>query len=675
MPPSNFPLRWESTGDKWWYASPIDWAVANGLYDLVLELLHLDTNLLIKLTSLPRIRRLETVWDDESQFEDVAKCRSKVARNLLLECETGRGGHNSLMSAGYGGWLLYTAASAGDVDFVKELLGRNPLLVFGEGEYGVTDMLYAAARSKNSEVFKMLLDSALSRKECLSNIGTELEEKLDEGACVFKRDMVNRAIHAAARGGNWEILKQLIGSVSQISSYRDAQGCTVLHAAAGKGQIEVVRNLIASFDIINSTDAQGNTALHVASYRGYLPVVEILIGASPSLTKLTNHNGDTFLHMAVFGFRSPGFCRLDKHTELMEQLLSEKIVNMQDIINIRNNDGRTALHVAVIHDVQCDVVELLMSVPSIDLNIHDVDRMTPLDHLKQRPRSASSDILIKQLISAGGISNCEDYITRNALVTHLKTHGIAASPGTSFRIADAEILLYTGIEKENSSEANYDQASVESNSCLSEINNYESTNSPYNNKSSSANHAARSLKNLLQWPRRRETKTTKEAELELEDDNSVDSFNTRKNLEEFPVPLRQRYSKSCSLPNNKRTLSIRTYLPSPSAKNYFTAGLMQGVIKVKPHVLLPSHSIASPFQELSISSNNKQKCVDIMGPSCSNRPIDDGGTVQLNYKQSSFNKKLMNRFFSFGAQGQALEDANSCTMPNSSYKGFSSLVS
>lgn len=230
MPPSYFPLRWESTGDQWWYASPIDWAAANGLYDLVAELLHLDTNLLIKLSSLRRIRRLETVWDDdgESQFNDVAACRSRVARRLLAECETGRKQKNSLIRAGYGGWLLYTAASAGDVDFVRELLEREPLLVFGEGEYGVTDVLYAAARSKNCEVFKILLDSAISRPE------------LDESGRIFKRDMMNRAVHAAARGGNSEILNQLLlESDSDILAYRDAQGSTVLHSAAGRGQVEV----------------------------------------------------------------------------------------------------------------------------------------------------------------------------------------------------------------------------------------------------------------------------------------------------------------------------------------------------------------------------------------------------------------------------------------------------
>ena len=84
MPPSYFPLRWESTGDQWWFASPIDWAVANGHYDLVRELLRFDNNHLIKLTSLPRVRRLETVWDDEEQFHDVARCRSQVAQKLLV---------------------------------------------------------------------------------------------------------------------------------------------------------------------------------------------------------------------------------------------------------------------------------------------------------------------------------------------------------------------------------------------------------------------------------------------------------------------------------------------------------------------------------------------------------------------------------------------------------------
>ena len=72
------------------------------------------------------------------------------------------------LRAGYRGWLLYTAASAGDMGFVQELLDRDPLLVFSEGEYRVTAMFYAATRGGDTEVFRMLLDHAMSPR-CSTN--------------------------------------------------------------------------------------------------------------------------------------------------------------------------------------------------------------------------------------------------------------------------------------------------------------------------------------------------------------------------------------------------------------------------------------------------------------------------------------------------------------------------
>lgn len=228
MAASYFPLSWESSGDQWWYATPIDWAAANGLCDLVKELLRIDPDLLIKLTSLRRTHRLETVWEDTSPRNDVAHCRARVARALLMDCEPRHGNGlqpNSLMRAGYGGWLLYTAASAGDMVFVKDLLERDPLLVFGEGEYGVTDILYAAARSKNSEVFRVLLDSAMN-----------VNKGSGEG---FVAEMMNRAVHVAARGGNLEVLDELLLDCSDVLGYRDGQGSTILHSASVRGQLQV----------------------------------------------------------------------------------------------------------------------------------------------------------------------------------------------------------------------------------------------------------------------------------------------------------------------------------------------------------------------------------------------------------------------------------------------------
>lgn len=222
-------MRWESTCDQWWYASPIDCAVADGLFHVVMHLLYIDPNLLVKLTSLRRVRRLESVWDDDEtgRFLHAAEHRSLVARGLFSECESGRAG-NSMLRAGYGGWLVYTAAAAGDMGFVRELLERDPLIVFGEGEYGVSDVLYGAARGRNSEVFRMILEHALSPGGC------------DWGEGGFRWEIMNRAAHAAASGGNLEMVKEIIGAGGvDVLKYRDVEGCTLMHSAAGKGQVEV----------------------------------------------------------------------------------------------------------------------------------------------------------------------------------------------------------------------------------------------------------------------------------------------------------------------------------------------------------------------------------------------------------------------------------------------------
>ncbi|PWA54386.1 5'-3' exonuclease family protein [Artemisia annua] len=86
-----------------------DWAAANGYHDLVRELLGLDSNHLIKLSFLSRIRRLELVWDDGEQFEDVAKNRSLVAQKLLHEGDHKR---EKTLSSGLvmaGGFFLFGA--------------------------------------------------------------------------------------------------------------------------------------------------------------------------------------------------------------------------------------------------------------------------------------------------------------------------------------------------------------------------------------------------------------------------------------------------------------------------------------------------------------------------------------------------------------------------------------
>ncbi|CAM8985110.1 unnamed protein product [Rhodiola kirilowii] len=643
MPSMEFPLRWESTGDQWWFASPIDYAAANGQYDLVRQLLLIDSNHLIKLTSLKRTRRLETVWDDENQFHDVANNRSKVARRLFIETDNKRG-KSSLIRAGYGGWLLYTAASAGDLSFIQELLARDSLLVFGEGEYGVTDILYAAAKSKNSEAFKVLLDFATSPRFGTGKNG-EYEEHIGEVPSLFKNEMLNRAVFAAARGGNTDILKELLSKdgCSDVLAYRDVRGSTILHAAASKGQVEVVKYLTKTFDICHIADNQGNTALHIAAYQGQLAVVESLIVASPSSIWLKNNSGETYLHVSVSGFQTHAFRRMDRQVEFLKQLVQDEIFKLEEIINEKNNEGRTVLHTAIIGNIHTDLVQLLMSVRYIDVNARDLNLMTPLDHLKRRPRSASFDILSNKLVSAGGKFSCQDHIARQAIASRLRMDGTySSSPGTSFRISDMEIFLYTGHDNVSDSSTNY---SGQLSSCSQELTHIEYPTVP-------ANHVTTRLSGLLQKHEAEEKEIQKTRKIAADHVSAALPSKWNK-AKETPISMRERYltsssSSLSSISSNKRTLSF-TGNPSPTSfskkKLSSASSLKQGIMQA-----MPKH-----FSHKSFSNSSSAPQSVVTSPRHGNTQLDTHNS-KLGQKLGYFNKRLKERYLCFGPAGLSVKD-------------------
>uniref|UniRef100_A0A0E0M024 PGG domain-containing protein n=1 Tax=Oryza punctata TaxID=4537 RepID=A0A0E0M024_ORYPU len=115
------------------------------------------------------------------------------------------------------------------------------------------------------------------------------------------------------------------------------------------------------------TDDKGSFPIHVAAAEGSLGTINILLNKSPNCATLLNAHGRTFLHVAVENGR---------HAIIMfvrrRRRLAAKIMNMQD------NDGNTALHLAIqggdLHAVLC----LLMN-PVIEVDSLNKEGLTPLD--------------------------------------------------------------------------------------------------------------------------------------------------------------------------------------------------------------------------------------------------------------------------------------------------------
>jgi ankyrin repeat protein len=125
-------------------------------------------------------------------------------------------------------------------------------------------------------------------------------------------------------------------------------GQTVLHFAADKGHIDIVKLLLEQMTPagINQVDIHGWTALYDAA-NGHADIVKLLLDRmSPAAINQVDKNGWTALHDAS----SSG---TTKAVELLLQKMD------QDSINKANNDGKTALHLSALHGYT-DIVELLL---------------------------------------------------------------------------------------------------------------------------------------------------------------------------------------------------------------------------------------------------------------------------------------------------------------------------
>jgi hypothetical protein len=452
--------------------------------------------------------------------------------------------------------------------------------------------------------------------------------------------------------------------------------------------MQVVKYLVDSFDIIGLTDNHANTALHVAAYRGHRPVVEALVAASPFTMAAVNKAGDTFLHSSVAGFRTPGFRRLDGQMELMRYLVRERTADIQKIINLKNDAGLTVLHMAVVGRAHPDLVELLMTTPSIDLNVEDANGMTPLALLRQQLRSSASERLIKQIVSAGGVLNPSIMRTRSAIASQIKMQGaFASSPGTIFKVSDAEIFLFSEIGSAESWRASSCSSNGRDDPTHEHVNGAGGENHGSSEKRlSSASRAKDRLKMMLRWPRHKEkmSKTPKKSE---DDSSPLDSIKRlNEHAVETPAPLRHKFTKTTAL-NGKRTLAVKSSTPNSSAtKKRLNTKLINGIMEALPQ-LAPSALSRSPASTLPRSSMSsapqplaklKDICLDDEAsmvtptsgklkdnvldsdtadhPSCSNSSMEEIGTEMpenMTRKHGCGNGRLIN--ICFGAQGLIVE--------------------
>ncbi|CAO2039685.1 unnamed protein product [Urochloa humidicola] len=288
---------------------------------------------------------------------------------------------------------LHVAVSVGDKDMVKLLLWVDPRLV--QIACRKASLIYLAVSQGDKEIAQILHDSP-SPDAVLSYSGPSKQN----------------ALHAAVLHGGG-MTQMVLDWNKNLSTQKDQNGSTPLHFAVSVKQrhpyIRIwcfwytwfqLQNdptwhlLKADSSMAYQKDKEGLLPVHVAAMTNRKDAVRILLTRCPRCMGLRDNQGRTFLHVAV---QHKGFSVVRYACGRSE---------FAPIMNIQDNNGNTALHLAVDAE-NLQMLCYLLTNTKVCLNLRNNKDQTALDLARSHIRKGffyarNPDILIyRTLISVG----------------------------------------------------------------------------------------------------------------------------------------------------------------------------------------------------------------------------------------------------------------------------------
>ncbi|CAL4906389.1 unnamed protein product [Urochloa decumbens] len=270
-------------------------------------------------------------------------CKDVVAQNPYLLAAVNPGGETPLLSAVTSGraslasallrWCcdlqlsavivkedndgcnaLHHAIRSGHTDLALELIAAEPSLSQSVNKYSESPMFIAALRDF-ADVFERLL---------------EIPESADVG--IFG----NNALHAAVRNGNADFTEKIMMRRPHLARETAKDGSTPMQLAVLWGKTDVLRVMLQhdrSLGYVVTTPRDSPMLLY-AAHRGHVGVARELLSFCPD-SPYRDITGWTCLHMAVDS----------NHPEFVEFILETP--QLRRLVNMRDKNGKTALHYAV----------------------------------------------------------------------------------------------------------------------------------------------------------------------------------------------------------------------------------------------------------------------------------------------------------------------------------------
>jgi len=304
--------------------------------------------------------------------------------NLTIEA-----GANTRLTNRFGGTALIPAAERGHVSIVYELLTRTDVDVNHVNDLGWTALLEAIVLSdggpRHQQIVQLLVDHSADVTIPDKNGVTALEHARARGFKEIEQILLaaqarDMQMIVAAGGGDIETVRQLLAQGANVKA-QDENGRTALIAAAYRNDLAIVDVLIQAGADVNVQDNTQQSAYLISTSEGYLELLRLTLRAGADVHSTDSYNGTGLIRAADRG-----------HVEIIRELLKTDIE-----IDHVNNLGWTALLEAIIlgdgGTRHTEVVRLLVEAGA-DVNLADSNGITPLAHARQRGHNRMVEILV-----------------------------------------------------------------------------------------------------------------------------------------------------------------------------------------------------------------------------------------------------------------------------------------
>ena len=267
---------------------------------------------------------------------------------------------------------LETAVMYGQLDIVKYLIDIMDL----QHTY-MRKLLYCAFVHERVEIIKCIVEVGL--------VDQSHQEVRGESIMNIPNDNGELAIHVACQQSSLDVVELISNYTYDINATTQKSGDTPLHIACRKQTTRFVKYLIEKKQCNpNILNDNGELPLHIACREQANEIVKIVSDCDIDFpTKL----GNTPLHEACG--TSKAFSFPNKSMEIIGHLVSRKKCK----VNVRNNEGKTAIHYAC-KAQSVELVNYLLFDGKADLSLTDNEGQTPL-------MFATNPALIKVLLHHG----------------------------------------------------------------------------------------------------------------------------------------------------------------------------------------------------------------------------------------------------------------------------------